>query len=148
MHVGLDSRNPRPQNDFDWWIPSFDKGPRRIEQRFYMYKDCRNKCKLETSRLQGWLIVPFMKLTFECNGKECTSLSVLVSRTFGGVKGKTRHFSNRRLFCSIDKEKTLYLRVFCQLEEATNGYNRIIKSSPFLISLSNHSLEKCLDFKR
>ena len=41
-----------------------------------------------------------------------------------------------------------YLRVFCQLEEPTNGYNRIIKSSPFLISLSNHSLEKFLDFKR
>ena len=39
-------------------------------------------------------------------------------------------------------------RVFCQLEEPTNGYDRIIKSSPFLISLSNHSLEKFLDLKK
>ena len=39
-------------------------------------------------------------------------------------------------------------RVFCQLEEPTNRYDRIIKSSPLLISLSNHRLEKFLDFKR
>ena len=60
MHVGLDSRNLGPQNDFDRWIPLFDKGPRRIEHRYYMYKDWKNKCKLGTSRLQGWLIGPFM----------------------------------------------------------------------------------------
>ena len=104
MHVGLDSRNPGPQNDFDQWIPSFDKGPRRIEQRFYMYKDCKNKCKLETSRLRGWLINPFMKLTSKCDSKGCTALSVLMSRTFGGVHGKNRYFSDIRLFCSIDEE--------------------------------------------
>ena len=48
MRVGLDPRNPGPHNDFDRCILSFDKGPKRIEQRFYMYKDCNNKCKLET----------------------------------------------------------------------------------------------------
>ena len=99
-----DSRNPGAHNDFDRCIPSFDKGPRRIEQRFYMYKDCKNKCKLETSRLWGWHIDPFMKSTSKCDSKGCTVLSVLMSRTFGGVHGKTRHFSDRRLFCSIDKE--------------------------------------------
>ena len=81
VHVGLDSRNLGTQNDFDRWIPSFDKGPRRIEQRFYMYKDCKNKCKLETSRLRGWLIDPFMKSTSKCDSKGCTALSVLMSRT-------------------------------------------------------------------
>ena len=70
MHVGLDSRKPGPQNDFDRWIPSFDKGPRRVEQRFYMYKDCKNKCTLETSRLQGWLIDPFMKSTFNVTAND------------------------------------------------------------------------------
>ena len=35
----------------------------------YMYKDCKNKCKLETSRLQGWLIDPFMKSTFNVTAK-------------------------------------------------------------------------------
>ena len=72
MHVGLDldSRKPGPQNDIDRWIPSFDKGPRRVEQRFYMYKKCKNKCKLETSRLQGWLIDPFMKSTFNVTAKD------------------------------------------------------------------------------
>ena len=76
MHVGLDSRNPGPQNDFDLSIPSFDKGPRRIEQRFYKYEDCKNKCKLETSRQRGWLIDPFMKSTSKRNSKGCTALSV------------------------------------------------------------------------
>ena len=66
MHVGLDSRNPGPLIDFDRWIPSFDKGPRRIEQIYYMYKDCKNKCKLETSRLRGWLIGPFMHSLGSC----------------------------------------------------------------------------------
>ena len=32
--------------------------------------------------------------------------------------------------------------MFCQLEEPTNGYNRIIESSPFFISLSNHKVSK------
>ena len=88
MHVGLDSRNPGPHNDFDRCIPSFDKGQRRIEQRFYMYKDCKNKCKLESSRLRGWLIDPFMKSTSKCDSKGCTALSVLMSRLFGGVHEK------------------------------------------------------------
>ena len=35
-----------------------------------MYKDCKNKCKLETSRLRGWLIDPFMKLTFYVTAKD------------------------------------------------------------------------------
>ena len=70
MHVGLDSRKPGPQNDFDPWIPLFDKGPRRIGQRYYMYKDCKNKCKLETSRPRGWLIGPFMKSTFNLTAKD------------------------------------------------------------------------------
>ena len=68
MHVGLDldSRNPGPQNDFDRLIPSFDKGPRRIEHRYYKYKDCKNKCKLGTSRLRGWFIGPFMHSLGSC----------------------------------------------------------------------------------
>ena len=70
MHVGLDSRNPGPHNDFDRCIPSFDKGPRRIEQRFYMYKDCKNKCKLETSRLWGWHIDPFMNRHLNVTAKD------------------------------------------------------------------------------
>ena len=64
------------------------KDPRRIEQRFYMFKDCKNKCKLETSRLWGWLIDPFMKSTSKCDSKGCTALSVLMSRKFGGVHEK------------------------------------------------------------
>ena len=98
MHVGLDSRNPGPQTDFDRRIPSFDKGPRRIEQRYYMYKDCKNKCKLEASRLWGWLIGPFMKSTSKCDSKGFTALSGLMSRTVGGEHGKTRHFSDREDF--------------------------------------------------
>ena len=70
MHVGLDSRNPGHQNGFDWWIPSFDKGPRRIEQRNYMYKDCKNKWKLETSRRRGWFIDPCTKSTFNVTAKD------------------------------------------------------------------------------
>ena len=35
-----------------------------------------------------------------------------------------------------------HIFVFCQLEEPTNVYNRIIKSSPFLISLSYHEVSK------
>ena len=31
-----------------------------FEQRYNMYKDCKNKWKLETSRRRGWLIDPFM----------------------------------------------------------------------------------------
>ena len=148
MHVGLDSRNPGPQNDFDRWIPSFDKGPKRIAQRFYMYKDCKNKCKLETSRLRGWLIDPFMKSTSKCNSKGCTALSLLMSRTFGGVHGKTDTYQLEDFSAQEIKSKSHnYLSVFCQQEKPTNGFNRIIKSSPFLISLSNHSLKKFLDFK-
>ena len=69
MHVGLDSRNPGPQNDFDRWIPSFDKGPRRIEHRYllgYMLKTAKNKCKLGNSRLRGWLIGPFIHSLGSC----------------------------------------------------------------------------------
>ena len=60
--------------------------------------------KTARKNLKGWLIDPFMKLTSKCDSKGCTALSVLMSRTFGGVHGKTRHFSDRRLFCSIDEE--------------------------------------------
>ena len=35
-----------------------------------MYKDCKNECKLETSRQQGWLIGPFMKSTFNVTAKD------------------------------------------------------------------------------
>ena len=38
----------------------------RIEHRYYMYKDCKNKCKLGTSRLRGWLIGPFMHSLGSC----------------------------------------------------------------------------------
>ena len=30
------------------------------------YKDCKNKCKLGTSRLRGWLIGPFMHSLGSC----------------------------------------------------------------------------------
>ena len=63
-----------------------------------MYKDCKNKCKLETSRLRGWLIGPFMKSTFKCDSKGFTALSGLISRTVAGVNGKTRHVSDREDF--------------------------------------------------
>ena len=46
----------------------------------------------------GWLIDPFMKSTFKCDSKGFTALSGLMSRTVGGVHGKARHFSDRRLF--------------------------------------------------
>ena len=55
-------------------------------------KDCKNKCKLETSRLRGWLNDPFMKSTSKCDSKGCTTLSVLMSRTFRDVHGKTDTF--------------------------------------------------------
>ena len=70
MHVGQDSRNSGSQNGFDLCVPSFDKEPRRIEQRYYMYKDPKNKWKLETSRRRDWLIEPFMKLTFNVTAKD------------------------------------------------------------------------------
>ena len=35
-----------------------------------MYKDCKNKWKLETSRRRGWLIVHFMKSIFSVTAKD------------------------------------------------------------------------------
>ena len=71
-----------------------------------------------------------------------------MSRTFGCVHGKTKHFLDKTFVLNRYRVNLIPFRVFCLLEEPTNGYDRIIKSSPFLISLSNHSVEKFLDFKR
>ena len=38
--------------------------------RYYMYKDCKNKWKLETLRRRGWLIVHFMKSIFSVTAKD------------------------------------------------------------------------------
>ena len=62
-------------------------------------------------------------------------------------KNQTR-FRQKTFLFNRYRVNLIPFRVFCQLEEPTNGYDRIIKSSPFLISFSNHSLEKFLDFKR
>ena len=51
-----------------------------------MYKDCKNECKLGTSRLRGWLIGPFMHSLGSC----LEQLKVCME--------KPRHFSDREDF--------------------------------------------------
>ena len=98
MHVGLDSRKPGPQNDIDRWIPSFDKGPRRVEQRFYMYKECKNKCKLETSRLQGWLI------NININASVLEQLGVKAPQLFNLIKKqKLSYFGHIKRHNTLEK---------------------------------------------
>ena len=37
---------------------------------YYMYKDCKNKWKLETSRRRAWLFVHFVKSIFSVTAKD------------------------------------------------------------------------------
>ena len=61
-----------------------------FEQRYYLHKDCKNKWKIETSRRRGWLIDPFMKLTFNVTAKDLLhslgsyieQLEVCIEKTF------------------------------------------------------------------
>ena len=76
-----------------------------LSKDFTCIKTARINVSKKLPRLRGWLIDPFIKSTSKCDIKGCTALSVLMSRTFGGVnEKKNRHFFSRRLFCSIDKE--------------------------------------------
>ena len=53
---------------------SCDKGP-RIEQRYYMYKDCKNECKLENLKTAGLAYWSLYEIDIQCDSKGFTALS-------------------------------------------------------------------------
>ena len=74
-----------------------------------MYKDCKNNCKLETSRLWCWLIGPFMKSTFNVTEKDLLHSLGSCLEQLELCMEKPDTFQTEKtfqsvVFCSIDKE--------------------------------------------